>query len=384
MPGGLDEMELVKEFTKDPEFAVQETETPALQAPIVTPEIPQKEISNVVDQTPVEKTDAATIINTSPEKEVNSTLSATPEVVNTPEIDYDKLLGEKSNGRIKSQEELNKLVAEYDETRELLNSDTYQYAAKLSAWEKAGHPKELFAPIQELDANEIKELDSRDLVALKLKFENPNWSEEDISILINEEFKQDPDSHTENVIRAGRLKMEREANAFRGKLGELKELSFVPKAEDTRAAAQQVETLRQNTWKQNLPKFVNEFNKISLPLDKAGKDIFDWIPTKEQKQELLLEMERIVTNAPVKFDEEGIKAFQSVMKEKFINKNINEISSAIASRATSKKTEEVIKEIHNPTGARNEPIASSPETKSEVEIAFDKIYAQEVYGNGRR
>lgn len=383
MPGGIDEMKMIEDFIKDPDFAVQPVaETPAPEAAISN-EPPQKEISNVVEKTPVEKTDAADIINTPTDKVETPSPEVPPVEVKAPEVDYDKWLGETSNNRLKSKDDLSKILDEYDQTKELLNSDTYQYAAKLSAWEKAGHPRDLFTDIQSLSDDEIKALDPRDLVALKMKFENPKWTADEINLLIDEDYRQDPDSHTENVVKAGKLRMEREANTFRGKLAELKQLTIVPKAEDTRALAQQTENLRKDTWKQNLPKFVGEFNKISIPLDKAGKDVFDWVPTKEQKQELLSEMERIVTNVPVKFDEEGIKAFQTAMRKEFINKNINEISQAIAARATSKKTEEVIKEIHNPTGAKSEPQAPITPAKSEEDIAFDKIVAAEI-GSFRR
>lgn len=377
--GGIDEMKVMDEWIKDPSFAVQEE----AETPVPTPE-PEKEISNEGDKPPVEKTDAPEFVNTPKEEVVTPAPEATPEVVQTPEIDYGKILGEKSNGRIKSEEDLNKILTEYDQTQELLNSDTYQYAAKLSAWEKAGHPKELFAPIQELTTDEIKALDPRDLLSLKMKFENPKWTEEDIELLINEEYKQVPEDNTENVIRVGKLRMEREANSFRGKLNELKQLSHIPKSEDLRAQSQQSETLRQTTWKQNVPKLVNEFNKISIQLDEAGKDVFDWVPTDKQKQELQAEMEKIITNVQVPFDEKGIESFKSVMKEKFINKNINQIVKAAAGRAVSKKTEEVIKEIHNPTGAKTEAVPSAPPVKSDADVAWDQILKEEIYGTGRR
>lgn len=379
MPGGIDEMELIKDFVKDPEFAVQ----PENVAAPVSEEAP-KDITPTEETTAVENTvapEAETPV--SAEVKVEAPVVA-PEETKVPEVDYDKWLGETSGGRIKAKDDLKKILDEYDQTKELLNTDTYQYAAKLSAWEKAGHPKDLFAPIQEMTPDEIKTFDSRDLVTLKLKFENPLWTEEDINLLIDDEYKQDPDLNTETVVRAGKLRMEREAASFRTKLNELKQLTIVPKADDLRAQAAQAETLRKDTWKQNLPKFVGEFNKISIPLDKAGKDVFDFVLTKQQQDELLKDMDRLVSNVPVKFDEDGIKAFQTAMRKEALNKYFNEISTAIATKAASKKTEEVIKEIHNPTGAKQESRSPEPQSKSEEDVAYEKIIAQELFGNGRR
>ncbi len=380
--GMVDDMAELDNWIKEPEFAVQDT--PKVETPIVAPEVPKTETPKAEEQTPVEKTDAPAAVDT-PKPEVETPkVEATPEVTKTPEIDYDKILGETSKGRIKSKEELDKLLNENDQAKELLNSDAYQYATKLAAWEKAGHSKELFPVIQDFSADEIKSLSPVEVISMKLKLENPDWSEEDISLLINEEFKQDPDSNTENVVRAGKLKMEREANSFRGKLNELKQLSDIPNPENRIAEARQIEAARQETWKQNLPTFVGEFSKISIPLDKAGKDIFEWIPTKEQKLELQTKLERIVTNVNVKYDQDGINALKATMRKEFINDNINEISQAIATRATSKKTEEVIKEIHNPTGAKNDTPTIPAPKKSDEDVAFDAIMKEEIYGNGMR
>ncbi len=378
--GMVDEMKEIAEMAN--EINAESAKSPIVETP-PTPEVIQ-ETPKTEEQTPVEKTDAPVIADNTSKPEVETPkVEVTPEVVKTPEIDYAKILGETSNGRIKSKEDIQKILDENDQAKQMMESDSYQYASKLAAWEKAGHATEMFPVIQQLTDDEIKSLSPIDVIAVKMKLENPDWSEEDITLLINEEFKQDPESNTENVVRAGRLKMEREANSFRGKINELKQLTSLPNPENKLAEARQIESTRQETWKQNLPKFVTEFSKISIPL-KGGKDTFDFIPTKEQKEALQTKLERIVTGVNINFDEQGINALKATMRKEFINDNINEISEAIASRATSKKTEEVIKEIHNPTGAKNDAPAQNTPKKSEEDVAWEAIEKAEIYGNGIR
>jgi len=311
------------------------------------------------------------------EKEVEVIAPSEEPKQETPvEVDYEKILGEMSGGSIKSKDDLSKIIQEHQEAQELLQSDTYQYAAKLSAWEKEGHPTELFSPIQSLTAEEISAMESSDVVAIKLKLENPDWTEEDISLLIKEEYKQNKDIHSEDSVKAGSLRMQREANQFRSKLNELKNMTYVPTSENKKAEAQAIESQRVESWKKAVPSFVSDLNKISVSLDEKGTT-FEYTPTKEQKEEIAREMEDIMSRAPVKFNEDGIKAFKAIMQEKFINRNINHISKAIAQKVSSKKEEEKILQIHNPTGAKAEHVPSATKTVRTEDDAVKAIMEAE-------
>ncbi len=258
------------------------------------------------------------------------------------------------------------MLEDYNKQKEFLGSDTYQFATKLAAWEKEGLPSELFTPIQSLTTDEIGEMPADELAKLDIKFKHPTWSEEDVNLYFNEEYKQDTEKNDENTVRFGALRMRESAESFRSRLGELKQLSHVPSAESRIGEARQAEVLRKDTWKQNMPKFIEDFNKITVPIDEKDGTI-DWVPTKEQKAELQREMEQIVQSAPVQFDEQGIKAFKAIMTEKFISKNVNQISKAIAQKVASNKEAEYLKKITNPTGATPESVPA-PIAKKERSV----------------
>ncbi len=328
--------------------------TPVAETPVVTPPV----------EVPADPNAPATLETPAP-----PAAEIPPTEIPAPVIDKNKILEEISKGSIKSEEDLNKFIEEYNKNKEVTESEEYQETLKLRAWRDKGYPAELFTPIQEMDTQTIDELSVEDTLKIKMKFENPEFTEEDINLMINQEYKQDADENKEVDIRAGKLRMQMAARGYKEQLRELKELAYVPTFENKQAEVQAAEEKRMSTWKSELPKLVTEFNEISIPLSDDGKDVFKWTLTKEQKTELQNELDRIVSNAPVQFDEQGIKALKNIMQEKFINKNINQISRAVAASVKSKLTEENIKKYNNPTGARPEATPPAPKVgKTNTEL----------------
>lgn len=295
-----------------------------------------------------------------------------PDAPKAPEFDKAKYLDELSGGEAKSEEDLKKILSEYKQAQQVMQDPNYEYAQKLSAWEKEGKPKELFHAVQTIKADELS---VEDKVKLKLKIENPEWTKDDIDLFINDEYKQDKDANSEQSVKVGQLRMQRDAQAFTPELKRMQEMTVI---KTDYAAKQreleQTENTRKDAWKQELPKLVNEFQEVNFSI---GKEIYPWKVTKEQSAELLKSLESIVQNAPVQLNEQGIKAIKDVMLKEFYSKNINQIASGISTFTASKKADEHIKEIHNPTGAVQPAGAPVPTKKSGEDQAFDEIVKAE-------
>ena len=380
MPDILDEIKSLNEANEVPKEPVVAPVIPTPEptpAPVATPTAEPAAVAPIAEPT-IPAADVV-IPPVQPDVVIPSAAANQLEVLKEPEFDRAKYLDELSGGTVKSEDDLKKLLSEYKQAQQVMQDPNYEYAQKLSAWEKEGRPKELFHAVQSLKADELS---VEDKVKLKLKLENPTFTKEDIDLFIKEEYKQDTEVHSEQSIKVGLLRMQRDATAFTPELKKMQSMTVVNSDPAQRQREfEQKETVRRDAWKQELPKLVDGFKSITVPLN--NKENYEWKVTKEQSADLLKSLENIVQNAPVQLNEQGINAIKDIMQKEFYSKNINQIASGISTYIASKKTDEHIKAIHNPTGAV-QPAAAAVESKvSGSEAALKGIMEMEGI-TGRR
>ncbi len=349
-----------------PTIETPTVETPVAEtAPVSTESTPAVEPTAPVETPPVvAETPAQPVI--------------TPTVA--PEVDYAKFLDEKSGGKVKSVEDLNRIISDYESAQERLSDPHVEYAQKLSAWEDEGRPAELFHVIQNLDT---EELSVDDVIKLNLKLENPEWTREQIELYVEGTYNQDAEKHDEKSVAFGKLRMESDATKAFKELNALKQKTIVKNDRAAQeASARQAEDNRKATWKQNLSGMVNSLTKVDVPIDAKGT-LYTFNVTPEQRVELQNIMETIVMQAPVNYDEKGIAAAKDVMRKEFINRNFNQIAQGINTFTASKKTDEKIVELHNPTGAQKPAQPATVQKKSMEEEAFEHVMKVEGITRGR-
>lgn len=358
---------------------VVETPIPAqTNQTIETPKVAENpvETTDTQPEGSTQTTEVPTSVE-SPKAEVPVESVKTPEVVSEP--DYAKFLDEKSGGKVKSVEDLQRILSDYENAQAQLQDPNVEFAKKLSAWEESGRPAELFHAIQQVDTDELS---VDDVIKLKIKLDNPEWNREDIELYVERKYNQDADGD-EKTIKYGQLMMKNDAATYLKELNGLKEMTFVKNDRAAlQAAAEKAENDRKGIWRQNLPNMVNSFNEVTIPIDNKGEN-YKWTVTPEQKRELQSIMENIVMQAPVNFDDKGISAVEEVMKKEFINRNFNQIAKGISTHISSKKTEEKIVEIHNPTGAKTPQQPVVVDKKSADDELFDNILKMEGISNRR-
>jgi len=208
-----------------------------------------------------------------------------------------------------------------------------------------------------------------------LAIQNPNWSEEDVNLFMKEKYgllSPEEEGYNEQKVKVGKLMLDQDARTHDEGLRKLQEQTVYSNADEKEAYKAEGE--RQGQWKTNLPKLVNSINSIPFTLDDKGA-VFNYIPTPLQRQAVVTEIEKAILNAPVAYDEAGIKLVTNHIKQQFINQNINEIVKAVANQQKSAVVEKKIIETHNPSKA---PAATTPviETKSADDTtleAMDKL-----------
>ena len=298
--------------------------------------------------------------------------AAEPDADPSPSIDITKILSEQSNGRITSKEDLEKILNERDEFKDRLDKSPVldDYTTKLNAWRKEGYDTELFHVINDMP---IDELSAEDKVKASLKLQNPEWDENDVNLFVKNKYgilDSEDDGYDESKVRYGKLQLDTDAKVADKELRELKDMTVYSEVDEQETLKQEGE--RQEQWKGGLPKISQEFKEVAFSLDKDNKQIFKYIPTPEQKARVMSAVQKAVINAPLAYNEEGVKAVNETIRKEFINQNINDIVRAAAKQAVSAQIEADIKKRNNPSGSQ-EPTPVVPQPVSAEEQTLETI-----------
>jgi len=298
--------------------------------------------------------------------------AAEPDADPSPSIDITKILSEQSNGRITSKEDLEKILNERDEFKDRLDKSPVldDYTTKLNAWRKEGYDTELFHVINDMP---IDELSAEDKVKASLKLQNPEWDENDVNLFVKNKYgilNPEDDGYDESKVRYGKLQLDTDAKVADKELRELKDMTVYSEVDEQETLKQEGE--RQEQWKGGLPKISQEFKEVAFSLDKDNKQIFKYIPTPEQKARVMSAVQKAVINAPLAYNEEGVKAVNETIRKEFINQNINDIVRAAAKQAVSAQIEADIKKRNNPSGSQ-EPTPVVPQPVSAEEQTLETI-----------
>lgn len=287
-------------------------------------------------------------------------------------VDYAKYLQEKSGGRIASEEELTKIIQERDQLEEQLKNspELDDYTLKLDAWRKKGYDVELFHTIHDMP---IDELSAEDKVKASLKLQNPEWMEEDINLYLKNKYgilAPEDEGYDEAKSRYGKMQLDIDAKTADQELRSLQGMTAF--SQEDEQAVYQAETDRQQAWTAGLPKLSENFKKITVALDAEGKQLFDFVPTQNQLNAVVNSLQKAVKNAPVAYDENGIKAVNDLFRKELRDQCFNEIVRAAATRMASLTKEANIQRTHNPS-ATAEPTPSPPAAKSVEETSVEQI-----------
>lgn len=331
-------------------------EVPAL-VPTATPQVEEKKTEIVSADAP--KVDTAVV--EAPKVEALA-------------IDMGKIFSDASNGKINSAEELSKILKEHDEFKERIakSPELDDYTLKLNSWMKKGYDPELFHKIESLP---LDKMSAEDKMKVSLSLANPEWSKDDVDLYVKHTYglmSEDEEGYDAQNVRIGQLRLQQDARSHDQNLRKLQEMTVYSNVDEQEAI--KVEGTRQETWKQSLPKLINDINVIPFTIDDKGT-VFNYVPTPLQRQSVRNAVQNAILNAPVAYDEQGIKSVTNLIQKEFINQNINQIVRAAASQQKSIEIEKKIVESHNPSGMVT-PLTTPPVVeKSKDDVIFDMAYA---------
>tara|TARA_Y100001938_G_scaffold137549_1_gene201872 strand:- start:491 stop:1696 length:1206 start_codon:yes stop_codon:yes gene_type:complete len=287
----------------------------------------------------------------------DKTLSMLNETYNTDYDNLDDLLddleGENRPGFASEQlEELNRFVSETGRSaQDYFKTQTQNYD-------------------EMSDAEVIKEY---------LSLENPELNQEEIDLFYNSTYKQDEDKYSSEETQLGKIHLKRDVSKARGELKELQEEYWSPdETSDTYSdeEIQQIERQHEESREEFYDQMDKELDSIeSLTFQINENESFDYKLTEEDKQVVGEALSNLDDFFSPYMDEQGNIDRESLALDMMAMKLQGNIVKSVASQYRSKGSEQVLKQIKNPSF---EP-AKVTDNKSNNSV--DKQISDQIFGD---
>lgn len=135
--------------------------------------------------------------------------------------------------------------------------------------EKTGRSPEDWFRYQTLNPSDMDDMSA---VRLKMANEYPNLSSEEVSLLVNSQYKLDEDMYSEDEVRLSKLRLKIDADKARNEIESVRSSYLMPKPKE-QSQESSYESPFDDSWRSQLYREVDEFESIEFELgqDKAFK-----------------------------------------------------------------------------------------------------------------
>ena len=278
---------------------------------------------------------------------------------------FNQKISELSEGRFKTIEDLvnsdvfqiygqaGDLVDELEKLRGLADREpefANDWVKGLNDFVKQGGDPNLYARIQGVNVDELPPMER---MALQMKWENPDISDENIRIILENKYQQNAEDGS-NERKLGDANLELDSRKATNWLKEHQVKSATPDPVKAEERTRQLEETRVENWSKTLNELPNYINKFDVPVNDKG-ETFEFEFKDQHKASLMEKVSEMVRYSPhLKHDEAGIKdvwaATQHLIKSMFFEEMMAE---AVKSELN-KLQESTFKEQHNPSAGKPE------------------------------
>ena len=199
-------------------------------------------------------------------------------------------------------------------------------------------------------AVDYSKMSNEDIMRLTLKQENPELSMDEVNVLIESKYKLGKDKHSDAEKTLGKIELKKDVANARKNLIEMQEKYRMPVESNDNSAEQ--ETVRKN-WVNNMSSEVDEVESITFDINDSGEQ-FTFALTDDHRSDLVDANSNLNDFFNQYVDQEGSWDFDKLNTDMFVLRNFQDIIRSVANQYRSKGTEQVVKDIKNPS-FNNEP-----------------------------
>ena len=210
---------------------------------------------------------------------------------------------------------------------------------------------------------------NEDVMKVYMKQNNPDLTTEEVNLLITSKYKLGDKNGNETESKLGQIELKRDVINARKELLNLQEQYRMPQ-QNKGMSNEEANEIREN-WLNNMKTEVNDVESLSFEINDKG-DVFDFQLNNQHKESLVQSNSNLNNFFDRYVNKTGDWNFDKLNIDMFVLDNFQDIIRSVASQYRSKGTEQVIKDIKNPS-FNNEPRGDMSSKKSIIEQLDDQI-----------
>tara|TARA_A100001515_G_C4572052_1_gene210071 strand:+ start:166 stop:1290 length:1125 start_codon:yes stop_codon:yes gene_type:complete len=213
-------------------------------------------------------------------------------------------------------------------------------------------------------------MSNEDVMKVYMKQNSPELTNEEVNLLINSKYKLGEKDGNEAEKKLAQIELKRDVINARKELINLQEQYRMPN-ENKGMSNEELNEIRED-WINNMKSEVNDVESLSFEINDKG-EVFDFHLTDDHKRSLVESNSNLNDFFDRYVGEEGNWNFDKLNIDMFVLDNFEDIIRSVASQYRSKGTEQVIRDIKNPS-FNNEPRGTTTQSKSILEQLDDQIH----------
>ena len=276
-------------------------------------------------------------------------------------------LNEQYGTEFKSIEDFEKAVKGTNVSEQVNPSYANEQIAKMDEFvRKTGRTMYDYIRTQSVDYGKVPD---EVLMKENLRQNNPDLTPKELDLYFKSTYKLDSKKYKEDEVTLGKIQLKKDASKARKE--------FVKMQEEFKMPNKDIQTQQDNSelkkqWLEKMNTEVDDLESLTFQINDNG-ETFDFALTDEHKGNL----KNINTNLDNFFDryvgEDGNWDYDKLNLDMFIRDNFDQIIRSVANQYRSKGTEQVIKDIKNPSFSK-EPKPATGESKSLFDQLSDQIF----------
>ena len=186
-----------------------------------------------------------------------------------------------------------------------------------------------------------------------MSFENPHLSQKEIDLFFDNTYKLNEDKYKSEETELGKIHLKRDVSKARGELKELQEEYWSPAQEDGNYSKEEIQQFEQEQ-QQAKEEFYNSMDKEldsieSLTFQINDNESFDYQLTEEDKKVVGEALSNLDDFFEPYMDEKGEINKEALAVDMMAMKLQDKIVRSVASQYRSKGSEQVLRDIKNPS-----------------------------------
>ena len=218
---------------------------------------------------------------------------------------------------------------------------------------------------------DYSKMSNADVMRMTFKQNNPELTMDEVNVLIDSKYKIDKDKHSKSDQTLGKIEMKKDVSKARKALIEMQEKYRMP-AENKDSSVE--DKANRDEWVKNMSSEVSEVESITFDINDSGEQ-FTFSLTDDHRKGLVDANSNLNNFFDQYVGDDGNWNFDKLNTDMFVLRNFQDIIRSVANQYKSKGTEQVVKDIKNPS-FNNEPKQSSGRKKSVMQELDDIIHGE--------